>query len=138
VPHDIRLFQGGTDEQVRTGDPLPPLTKVELALRGYFRVQGRASRSEFWWFMLATILIEAGLNMLAAFLPLSDAITDLFHLLMIIPGITVAVRRLHDIDRTGWWVLLPFTVIGSLLLLFWQVQPGDAGPNRYTLPTPPG
>jgi len=52
-------------------------------------------------------------------------------LVLFIPGIAVAVRRLHDTDRSGWWFLLAFTVIGILLLLYWYVQPGTQGMNRY-------
>ena len=52
-------------------------------------------------------------------------------LVLFIPGIAVAVRRLHDTDRSGWWFLLAFTVIGILLLFYWYVQPGTQGMNRY-------
>ncbi len=50
---------------------------------------------------------------------------------LFIPGLAVAVRRLHDIDRSGWWFLITFTVIGILLLIYWYVQPGTIGTNRY-------
>ena len=52
-------------------------------------------------------------------------------LVLFVPGIAVAVRRLHDTDRSGWWFLLAFTVIGILLLFYWYVQPGTQGMNRY-------
>ena len=52
---------------------------------------------------------------------------------LLIPGIAVAARRLHDINRTAWWILIAFTIIGILLLLYWYIQPGDRGDNRYGL-----
>ena len=50
---------------------------------------------------------------------------------LLIPGISVAARRLHDINRTAWWILIAFTIIGILLLLYWYIQPGDRGDNKY-------
>ena len=50
---------------------------------------------------------------------------------MLIPNISVAVRRLHDIDRTGWWFLIAFTIIGALVLFIWACMRGTPGPNRY-------
>ena len=61
----------------------------------------------------------------------SNPLYTLNALVLFIPGIAVAVRRLHDIDRSGWWFLLAFTVIGILLLLYWYIQPGTQGMNRY-------
>ena len=55
----------------------------------------------------------------------------LVSLALILPGVAVSVRRLHDIDRTGWWILLGFTVIGALVLIYWACQRGTPGPNRF-------
>lgn len=52
-------------------------------------------------------------------------------LLLFLPGLAVSIRRLHDIDRTGWWWLIAFTVIGIILLLIWACTRGTAGANRY-------
>ena len=50
---------------------------------------------------------------------------------LFIPGIAVAARRLHDINRTAWWILIAFTIIGIFLLLYWYIQPGNRGDNDY-------
>ena len=56
----------------------------------------------------------------------------LFDLATIIPSISLAVRRLHDINRTGWWLLLLFAlVIGWIVLIVWAIKRGDKGPNKY-------
>ena len=55
----------------------------------------------------------------------------LYYLIIFIPQITVSVRRLHDVDRSGWWVLIPFTIIGLIPFLYWVCQKGDEGENRF-------
>ena len=52
-------------------------------------------------------------------------------LALLLPGVAVSVRRLHDLDRTGWWLLVVFTGIGIILLVIWDCMKGTNGPNRY-------
>ncbi len=56
-----------------------------------------------------------------------------FYLLTLVPSISVSVRRLHDINRTGWWLLISLTIIGIIPLLYWSIKPGDEGANRFSL-----
>lgn len=101
----------------------------------YFSIEGRASRSQYWYFWLLYVLVtialapvDALLFSLGGFGPLSA----LFNLAMFIPFITVAVRRLHDRDLSGWWMLLMLVpVIGSIALLILYVLPGTDGPNQF-------
>jgi uncharacterized membrane protein YhaH (DUF805 family) len=104
---------------------------VGSCLRGYVRFSGRAARSEFWWFALFDLLC----SLVAGFL---DALvyTNIFGLLvdvlLVLPGLAVSVRRLHDDGRTGWWVLLSIVpVIGWIILLIWYVRRGTIGDNRF-------
>ena len=102
----------------------------------YFQFDGRASRSEYWWFFLFSLIVLQ----VAAVL---DAVTGLFifyltaALVLMIPTLSVRVRRFHDFDRSGWWILIiliPF--IGSLVVLIWTVSEGNPFPNQYgTIPT---
>jgi uncharacterized membrane protein YhaH (DUF805 family) len=55
----------------------------------------------------------------------------LVSLIFFLPGLAVSVRRLHDLDRSGWWLLLVLTVIGVILLIIWDFIKGTAGPNRF-------
>jgi uncharacterized membrane protein YhaH (DUF805 family) len=52
-------------------------------------------------------------------------------LALLLPSLAVSVRRLHDIDRTGWWVVIGLTVIGTLVLIYWACRPGTPGSNRF-------
>ena len=109
-------------------------TAVKICLRRYAQFEGRAPRSEYWWFALFTVLASIVADILdSAFLHGGfGLISDLVWLALLLPSIAVQVRRLHDIDRTGWWwwiVLVP--LLGWILLLVWNCTPGTEGPNRY-------
>lgn len=107
---------------------------ISSGLRNYATFSGRAARSEYWYWTLFTILVGAAAAILdAAFFPHLDArpIHSLASLVLFLPGLAVSVRRLHDLDRTGWWVLIVLTVIGILLLLIFFCLRGTPGPNRY-------
>ena len=94
---------------------------VTTCLTKYVTFSGRASRPEFWWFFLFQLVVSLVLSMV------SETLSGLAALLLLLPSLAVGARRLHDIGRTGWWQLLLFTGIGFLLLLFWWVQPsGDS------------
>ena len=58
-------------------------------------------------------------------------INTIAELALLLPGLAVAVRRLHDLDRTGWWWLIVFTVIGIIVLIVWFCMRGTVGPNRF-------
>ena len=76
------------------------------------------------------ILGEAALSQILTF-------GNVFSLMTLVPSISVSVRRLHDIDRSGWWFLLAFTVIGLLVLIYWACVASDEGENRYGAPMSP-
>ncbi len=88
------------------------------ALKQYADFTGRARRKEYWMFILIYMII----NIVLAVLGL-DAVSMLVGLVLLIPSISIATRRLHDIGRSGWWqliVLVPF--IGMIVLIFFLVQ----------------
>ena len=112
---------------------------VRTCLGNYATFSGRAPRAEFWWFALFVLLgnllfgIVDGLIFGAA----SDGqpvslLGALFSLAVLLPNIAVGVRRLHDRDMSGWWYLLVLVpVLGALVLLWFFVQKGTDGPNRF-------
>jgi len=105
---------------------------VASGFRRYFDFRTRSSRSEYWWWTLFSILASVAATVFDEVLFGGMAILDTLNtVVLFIPGLAVAVRRLHDIDRSGWWFLIAFTVIGILLLIYWYVQPGTVGTNRY-------
>lgn len=108
------------------------------ALRKYAVFSGRARRKEYWMFVLFTALITIAIVVLENLVGIADSETGygvigaLYSLAMVLPSIAVSVRRLHDIGRSGWWFLINFIpLIGSLILLFFHVQPGQPHENQY-------
>lgn len=88
--------------------------------------KGRARRREFWYFVLFCVL----LSLLLSFM--NEDLATLAMLITLIPNIAVNVRRLHDIDRSGWWMLIALVpIVGVLLLLFWATQEGNPTANQY-------
>ena len=106
-------------------------TAVKTCLtQKYFDFNGRASRSEFWWFFLAQLIVFLISSVVASVLYLV-AVVALF-----LPGLGASVRRLHDIGKSGWWILVGFIpLIGWIILIYWAVQPGEPNANAYGEPT---
>jgi len=110
---------------------------VATCFRKYAVFSGRAPRSEYWWFTLFLLLAGFALGLADALFFLTPAdqtgpLNTIFTLATLLPSLAVGARRLHDVDRTGWWLLLWLVpVLGWLILLWWTVQPGTRGPNRF-------
>ncbi len=121
-----------------------------------FTFSGRASRSEYWWFVVVLIvgyfifdlifpssdhfswILYHGNNLLLK--ELSDFIKEqyptfgslIFTILMFIPSLALEIRRLHDINRSGWWaIIFSVPVIGWIWSLLWMIKKGTPGPNRF-------
>ena len=107
------------------------------ALKKYAVFSGRSRRAEYWYFVLFSTLIGIGAGVLDAFIYglESDAFVtpSLFiSLAMMVPSIAVGARRLHDVDKSGWWMLLWFIfIIGWIPLFVWAARAGTTGPNRF-------
>lgn len=105
-------------------------------LKKYATFSGRARRKEYWMFALVNFLISFLLGFVFGFTSallglgewLSNSITAIYTLAVLVPAIAVGVRRMHDIGRSGWWILFP---VVNLVLLCFDGQPGDNeyGPN---------
>jgi uncharacterized membrane protein YhaH (DUF805 family) len=102
---------------------------IKSCLKQYATFKGRATRPEFWWFMLFCALATMVIGMLAG-----DRASAAATLLLLLPAMAVTSRRLHDVGRSGWWqvlVLPVFLGIGLLVLLYWWVQPSQMEPNKF-------
>jgi uncharacterized membrane protein YhaH (DUF805 family) len=107
---------------------------ISSCLKNYVGFSGRAPRSEYWYWVLAVIIlsiITAVLDYVIFEATQYGPINTIFGLAVFLPGLAVAIRRLHDIDRTGWWFLIAFTIIGLILLFVWACTKGTTGPNRF-------
>lgn len=114
------------------------------ALKKYAVFNGRASRKEYWYFVLfyflLMILFGIGDVILGTVHVESNTglLSSLFILAMLIPGMAVAIRRLHDTDRSGWWILINLIpLIGLLVFMYFMVSGSDGGENQYG-PSPLG
>jgi uncharacterized membrane protein YhaH (DUF805 family) len=106
---------------------------VKTCFKKYVEFSGRAARPEFWWFVLFQIVVSVVLGIV------SQQLQGLGNLVMLLPGLAVGARRLHDIDKSAWWMLLWLVpVLGWIVLIYWAAQPGDAGANKYGEPPASG
>jgi uncharacterized membrane protein YhaH (DUF805 family) len=107
-------------------------------LKKYAVFNGRARRKEYWYFTLLNIIISIALAVIDGITGSFSAaagtglLGGLYTLGVLIPGIAVSVRRLHDTDRNGWWLLIALIpLIGAMVLLGFMVQDGKPGENQY-------
>jgi uncharacterized membrane protein YhaH (DUF805 family) len=97
---------------------------IKTCFRKYAVFEGRAGLAEYWWFFLFLVLC-----MFVVWIPF---LGWLLLLALIIPSISVTVRRLHDTDRSGWWYLITFVpLVGFIVLVIFLVQKGTEGKNRF-------
>jgi uncharacterized membrane protein YhaH (DUF805 family) len=103
---------------------------IKSGFANYVNFSGRAARSEFWFWMLFSFLANLVAGIIDAVLG-TAFIGLIVSLALLLPGIAVSARRLHDLDRTGWWLLIAFTGVGIILLIVWDCMKGTTGPNSH-------
>ncbi|WP_140984094.1 DUF805 domain-containing protein [Asticcacaulis tiandongensis] len=111
---------------------------IKSAFNNYVNFKGRATRSEYWWFMLFQILVLAIPYLLLigeasrGQAGIGTALYWLIALGLFLPGLGLSFRRLHDTNRSAWWLLIGLIpLIGGILLLVWTILKGTDGPNKY-------
>lgn len=100
----------------------------------YMDFNGRAPRSEYWYYILGYVIAYLVLSILGGLISqtVSMVLVSLLGLGVLLPSLAVGVRRLHDVNKSGWWLLIALIpLIGSLILLYFFVQKGTDGPNQY-------
>jgi uncharacterized membrane protein YhaH (DUF805 family) len=109
---------------------------IKSGFVNYVTFSGRAVRSEYWFWVLfsvlgglATEILDAGI--FSSDIPSASPLNSVFNLLTFLPSLAIAIRRLHDIDKRGWWVLITLTIIGIFFLIYWACKKGTPGPNRF-------
>ena len=107
-------------------------------VKKYANFNGRASRSEFWWFQLFYIIvIFVAVIFDSMYIDNSQAMGPvelICTLVLLLPALSVWARRLHDVGRSGWWMLVAITVIGMIPLFIWNVSVGTKSKNKYGKP----
>ena len=113
---------------------------VRLGWQRYFDFSARSSRAEYWWWVMFVVLADSLLGVEDALTGTYDAQTQnglfsgLFGLFVLIPSFSLGARRLHDINRSGWWQLMwvgAFLVIPAIILIWWATRPSNEGINSY-------
>mgnify|MGYP006430603107 CR=1 FL=1 len=111
----------------------------QLSLRNAFDFQSRSRRKEYWYFVLMQFFIGVGFTVLQMIVGFNSVTANLLaglsalvSLLLFVPGLAVAVRRLHDVGRSGWWLLLAIVpLIGPIVLIVWFATDGESNPNQW-------
>jgi len=117
---------------------------IDIIKNKYAQFSGRASRSEFWYFalfyvilafivvLIDTLVINPMLGETASESAQGGILQLVVALALLIPSISIAIRRLHDIGKSGWWLLIPLVpVIGTLVLLYFYIVDSESGSNRF-------
>ena len=105
------------------------INSVVICFSRYFDFDGRSSRSEFWHWQLFRVLLFLSLTFLETIL--FSGLNFTFNLFLLIPEISVSIRRLHDTNKSGLWYLLTFTIIGIVPLIYFYSLKGDETKNNY-------
>ena len=113
-------------------------TAIKTCFKKYWACSDRAPRSEYWWWTLFAVLAPIPFVLFDHFvLRLEVGLNDmgpselLVQLGLFIPSFLVMIRRLHDVDRSGYWWMISLTIIGLIPLLYWLISKGTPGPNRF-------
>ena len=108
---------------------------IRLGFQNYFDFRSRSTRAEYWWWVLFVILTQQALNVV------NIRIGILFGLAVLIPGLALGTRRLHDINKSGWWLLMwfgiflirfgIFLIVPVIVLIAWHTKRSDEVTNKY-------
>ncbi len=107
------------------------VTATKLAFNKAFDYETRSSRSEYWWYQLSYFILVIIAELAGYAIGLYEIIYYIAEVALLVPAISLAVRRLHDIGMSGWWNLIAISIIGLIPLLIWYVTPGHVGSNKF-------
>ncbi len=102
---------------------------VQLFFKNYTNFKARSTRSEYWWWCLAAIIAGVVLNIIGAIVgsTVGNVLSGIWGLATLIPGIAIVIRRLHDIGKSGWWILIGLIPLaGAIILIVFAVK--ESGP----------
>ena len=108
---------------------------IKSGFDNYVNFNGRARRSAYWYWTLFAVLASIAANIIDAVIGTAPLFSALVGLGLLLPGLAVSVRRLHDTDRSGWWILIGLIpLIGVIVLIVFYVQDSDPTENRFGPP----
>jgi uncharacterized membrane protein YhaH (DUF805 family) len=104
---------------------------ISSGFSNYVNFSGRSCRSEYWFWVLFVLIADVVAIAIDAAIGM-QIVSSLFGLAVLLPGLAVTVRRLHDLDRTGWWIFLGLIpLVGAIILIIWFCSKGTDGLNRF-------
>ena len=130
---NIEIVAGTKHITPLAGGVVDPMTfgkSISTCFSKFFDFNGRASRPEYWWFYLFTLLLSWG----SILVDHSQVLSLLLNLVFFFPVIGAGARRLHDTNRSGWWQLIMLTIIGIIPLIIWLASKGSDQENQYGSP----
>ena len=108
---------------------------IEVCFKKFATFDGRAKKSEFWWFQLFCLIVEFTGIIFDWLMGYESGFFELVaYVIVLLPSLAVGARRLHDTGRSGWWQLLYLTIIGIIVLIVWWVADGDKKKNKFGEP----
>ena len=124
------------ESNVPIGRQVGFVESLSLFFKNYLNFSGRSGPSAYWWYLLWSLIFTilfALIDSLALDISAEDlfSLSSAFALITLIPSISLSFRRLHDIDKSGWWLLISLTIIGIPVLIYWAIKSGDRQENSY-------
>jgi len=130
-----REMMEGSEVTGRPANMMPFMDAMKSGVSNSFSLSGRSSRSEYWWFVLGGGIFNILCTVLAV--SIDVGLIALLPFVLIPAAITLVVRRLHDVGKSGWWFFISIIpLVGAIYLIYLFVQEGDSGVNMYgSVPT---
>jgi uncharacterized membrane protein YhaH (DUF805 family) len=108
---------------------------IKSGLSNYVKFNGRAGRSEFWWFVLFAYVIAVVISLIEGAIGTGMILSVIWWLAMLLPVLGLYFRRLHDVDRSAWWLLIGLIpLVGTIVLIVFWAAKGTPGDNKYGAP----
>ena len=131
-------FIASNNDQIQAEENYGFIDWSMKCLKNYATFSGRARRKEYWYFYLFQIVLGLGIGVVLGIAGISDdgmdVISGLLSLAFLLPTLAVGARRLHDVNRSGWWMLIAFTIIGLIPLFIWSVSETKPESNKWGQP----
>jgi uncharacterized membrane protein YhaH (DUF805 family) len=133
LPSEPNIGSIATAETAPSSTMISFVGAIQSGFRRYFDFRGRSTRAEFWWWILFTMIVVIGLSLADVSLGTYDQekgglLSGLFRLATLIPSVAVGARRLHDINRSGWWQLMwliGWLIVPAVILIIWFCKKSD-------------
>lgn len=139
MPYNINMHKDNKPTLLNSSSPKAMYQRqitfgeaVKLALTtNYCNFNGRSSRSEFWWYALFTFILGTVINLIFSGTT-AQVVGGIINLALLLPNLGLGVRRMHDIGKSGWYILINLIpLVGWIIYIVWAVKDSEPVPNQY-------